>query len=450
MDAEPIAAVATPPGRGALATIRVSGVGVGAVLTQLTGHARLVPREATLVSLLLDTDFQDHALATWFPAPRSYTGEDSFELSVHGTPVVTGAVLNLLARHGVRAARPGEFTLRAFLHGKLDLVEAEAVADVIRAVTPAQARVAAAQLRGTVSGEVLQLANQIVALLERLEASLDFPDEGYHFVTSDEVIVELERLLARCARLERSGARGRLLRDGATVVVAGRPNVGKSSVFNALLGHARAIVTDVAGTTRDVLHETLELGGVPATLVDTAGVRETDDVIEREGVNRATASAEDADLVMVVIDGQDTRERSIVADAAIWQRHDGRPRCLVVNKIDGMAGADWTAPWARGTRPLLVSALTGEGVDQLRDVLAERLGQSSWEPATVTNGRHLRLLTEARESLARAADAARTGATEEFVAADVREALQALEEIRGRVAPQELLDGIFSRFCIGK
>jgi tRNA modification GTPase len=450
VDAEPIAAVATPPGRGALAVVRVSGAGAGSVLGLLTKRSTFTPRHATRVTLHLGEAFHDDALATWFPAPHSYTGEDSFELGVHGSPVVTAALLDMLGRQGVRVARPGEFTLRAFLHGKIDLVEAEAVADLVRAVTPAQARMAAAHLRGAISGPLLEIATALLGLLERLEASLDFPDEGYHFVDPDGVVAELRTIGSRCAALIDSGTRGRLLRDGAAVAVVGRPNVGKSSLFNALLGHARAIVTDVPGTTRDVLHETIDLGGVPVVLIDTAGLCETVDAVEREGVRRAEASASDADVVVVVVDGSERDPARAAEDASIWERHRGRRRCLVVNKVDAMDERSWSAAWAEDAVPVLVSALTGDGIDDVRAALALRVGQEAWEPGTITNARHLHLLGAARAAVERGIAAALDGATEEYVAVDVRDALHALEEIRGRVTSQEVLDGIFARFCIGK
>lgn len=450
MDGDPIAAVATPPGRGALATVRVSGPNIAPLLSLLTGRDGFVPRRATRVALRLGDDFHDDALATWFPSPHSYTGEDSFELSVHGSSVVTGTLLDLLARHGVRMARPGEFTLRAYLHGKMDLVAAEAIDDLVRAVTPAQARVAASHLRGSISDQVLAIANEVVSVLERLEASLDFPDEGYHFVDPENVVREVEVLASRCRALGASGVRGRLLREGATVVVAGRPNVGKSSLFNALLGHPRAIVTDVAGTTRDVLHEALDVGGVPVVLVDTAGLRPTSDAVEREGVARAEASAADADLVLLVVDGHECDPDRLAEDEALWQVHAMRPRVLVVNKRDLMDGGGAEPPWRVAIERCVVSAKTGAGMDALREHLSGRLGQVAWEPATVTNARHLRLLAAAEGALVRGADAARSGATEEFVAVDVRDALRALEEIRGRVTSQDVIDGIFARFCIGK
>lgn len=455
MDGEPIVALATTPGRSAVAVLRVSGHGCERVLRLVTGHGPFVARRATLVDVALGNAFSDRALATWFPAPHSYTGEDAFELALHGSPVVIAAALDVLAQQGVRPAAPGEFTARAFVNGKMDLVEAEAIDDLIRAVTPAQARVASAHLHGALSAALLEVADGLVDVLERLEASLDFPDEGFHFMETGDLSQRLEMLSGRCAGLAASGDRGRLLREGATVVVAGRPNVGKSSLFNVLLGAERAIVTAQAGTTRDVLTETLDIGGVPVTLIDTAGVHETSDVVEREGVARARASVADADVVLVVVDASEISEARIAEDARLWEALDGRARLLVVNKIDveaagGVRRPDHFAMWRQSLPACRISVRTGEGLEALRRSLAETLGGTAWEPAMVTNARHLGLLRQAGRSLDRAVTAVAAGATEEYVAVDVREALDALEEIRGRVTPQEILNGIFARFCIGK
>jgi tRNA modification GTPase len=445
-DGDPIVALATAAGRGAIAVVRVSGRGCARLLAAVTGRAAFTPRLATRVSIRLGDDLTDEGLALWFPGPHSYTGEDSFELSLHGGPLLATRAVQVLAALGARPARAGEFTLRAFLNGKMDLVQAEAVADLVDAVTPAQARVAAAHLRGALSASLSDLAGDLVELLERLEASLDFPDEGLHFVEAAEVIARLAAADARCEELLSSGTRGRVLRQGATAVLAGRPNVGKSSLFNALIGHARAIVTEVPGTTRDVLRETVELGGVPVELVDAAGWRDTDEEVERQGVARARAMAADADVVIVVVDGAAGPDED---DERVWRAAAQQERWLVVNKGDAMT-RPWTAPWVDGGRRLVVSARTGDGIDRLRDDLAAHVGRAAWEPETVTRARHLHLLGETRSAVARALQAAREGASEEFVAADVREALATLEEIRGRVTADTLLDGIFSRFCIGK
>ncbi len=448
MDGEPIVALGTAPGRSAIAVLRVSGRNCAHVLQLVTGRTDFAPRVATLVDVALGEDFKDRALATWFPAPHSYTGEDAFELALHGSPVIVAAALSVLGRQGVRPAAPGEFTARAFLNGKVDLVEAEAIDDLIRAVTPAQARVASAHLHGALSGPLHEIGDELLEVLERLEASLDFPDEGYHFVDTADLGRRLEALANRCASLAASGRQGRLLREGASVVIAGRPNVGKSSLFNALLGTARAIVTEQAGTTRDVLVETLDIDGIPVTLSDTAGVHEATDVVEREGVARARASAGDADLVMVVVDASETSDERLAEDARLWKGLAARARLLVVNKVDAAPAA--TPAWARDVTACHVSARTGRGIDRLREQLTAALGGGTWEPTLVTNARHLDLLHRADGALRRALDAVAGGATEEYVAIDVREALHALEEIRGCVTQQDVLNGIFARFCIGK
>lgn len=446
MDADLIVALATAPGRGAIAIVRVSGHGCGRLLSALSGRATFVPRRATRVRLSLGNGLQDEALALWFPGPHSYTGEDSFEVSVHGGPVVASRTLEALAALGARPARPGEFTLRAFLNGRMDLVQAEAVADLVDAVTPAQARVASAHLRGSLSGALSAIGRLLLDLLERLEASLDFPDEGYHFIEPVDVQRALDDVRVRCEALLCTEARGRVLRDGARLVIVGRPNVGKSSLFNALVGHARAIVTTVPGTTRDALHERIDLGGVPVEVSDTAGWRETVDEVEREGVARARSLAADADGVLVVVDGSLAPTE---ADQAVWQAVEGRTRWLVVNKADVMSGP-WVSAWAPDGPDAVVSAQSGEGVAVLQTTLAEAMGPATWEPDTVTRARHAHLLRETLAAVTRAASAAAEGASEEFVAADVRAALVALEEIRGRVTPDAVLEGIFSRFCIGK
>jgi tRNA modification GTPase len=446
MHADTIVALATAPGRGAIAIVRVSGKGCGRLLSALSGRSTFVARRATRVRVALGDGLEDEALALWFPGPQSYTGEDSFELSVHGGPVVASRTVEALAARGARPARPGEFTLRAFLNGRMDLVQAEAVADLVDAVTPAQARVASAHLRGALSAALTAVGRVLIDLLERLEASLDFPDEGYHFVDPVDVARSLDDVRVRCESLLSSEARGRVLHDGARLVIVGRPNVGKSSLFNALVGYARAIVTTVPGTTRDALQERIDLGGVPVEVSDTAGWRDTVDEVEREGVARARSLAADADGVLVVVDGSRPPTRE---DEAVWHAVEGRPRWLVVNKADLMP-EPWASPWAPDGPDAVISARTGAGIDGLRDVLSAAIGCGAWEPETVTRVRHAHLLRETLTAVARAQRAAADGATEEFVAADVRAALVALEEIQGRVTPDAVLDGIFNRFCIGK
>src|SRR5215213_6770577 len=292
-----IVAIATPPGRGGIGVVRVSGPAAATIARGLlTVEAPLRPRHATFTRTQ-----GDHVVATYFPAPHSYTGEHVVELSAHGSPVVLKAIVERAMSLGARLAEPGEFTLRAFLHAKLDLVQAEAVADLIDAVTPLQARAAFDQLEGTLTSRIVAIEDSLFDLITKLEASLDFPDEGYHFIEPANVARAIAAILRDVDTLLASAARGRLLREGAHVAIIGAPNVGKSSLFNALLNANRAIVTAVPGTTRDLLTERADIGGLSLSLIDTAGLRETADVVEREGVARAKAAVDVADLTIVLL-----------------------------------------------------------------------------------------------------------------------------------------------------
>ena len=289
-----IVAIATPPGRGGIGVVRLSGPEAHAVARRLLTHGGpLEPRRATFTTAVAGADRSrsdalDQVIATYFPAPASYTGEDVVELSAHGSPVILRAIVASAIEHGARLAEPGEFTLRAFLNGRIDLMQAEAVADLIDAVTPLQARAAFDQLQGTLTRTIGEIDAALFDLIARLEASVDFPDEAYHFVEPGELAAAIDRLSARIDALLGDARRGRLVREGLHIAIAGKPNVGKSSVFNALVGASRAIVTDVPGTTRDLVTEVVDLDGLRVTLIDTAGLRETGDLVESEGVERAT------------------------------------------------------------------------------------------------------------------------------------------------------------------
>lgn len=447
-----IVAIATPPGRGGIGVVRISGPASLTIAAAILDHRdALAPRYATYTrvrrSAGADGDTAlDEVIATCFPAPHSYTGEHVVEISAHGSPVVLQAIVESAIAAGARLARPGEFTLRAFLNGKRDLIEAEAVADLIAAATPLQARVAFDQLDGTLTGRIAAIDAQLFDLIARLEASLDFPDEGYHFIDPPETARRIACIVDRVNGLLGGARRGRLIRDGATVVIAGRPNVGKSSVFNALVGAERAIVTDVAGTTRDLVSEPVDLEGLAITLVDTAGWRETGDRIEREGVRRAARAREVADVLLLVLDRS---EPATAEDDELLVQTTGRPRIVVANKSDLPAAIDLEA------RPacLCVSARTGDGLDELRRAVVRELtgAEPLRDTAAISNVRHIALVEQAREHLLAAQCAAARGDTpEEFVLADLQAARARLDEVVGARTSEDVLQHIFERFCIGK
>jgi tRNA modification GTPase len=445
-----IVAIATPPGRGGIGVVRVAGPDAGSIVMGLAGLAALQPRHATFTRLSTADNGSviDRVVVTWFQAPHSYTGDDVVEVSGHGSPAVLQQIVEFVCARGARLAEPGEFTFRAYLNGRLDLVQAEAVADLVEAVTPLQARVAVDQLEGTLTQRVAEIDAQLFEVAAKLEASLDFPDEGFHFITKDEARAGLAQSMALLEALLDDGRRGRVIREGRMVVIAGRPNVGKSSLFNALVGSGRAIVTPIAGTTRDVLTEVVEINGLPITLVDTAGVRDALDEIEAEGVRRAHEARDAAALTLVVLDGS---QPLTAADTEIFDVvHE--PRIIVMNKSD-LAGS----PGGQGLKPLCsvvlaVSSRTGDGLDELRRAIASALAgvDDLRDTPVVSNQRHLQCAQAARDAVARAVELADAGATEEIVLAELADARTALELLTGRRTPDDVLAHIFSHFCIGK
>jgi len=464
-----IVAVATPQGRGGIGVVRLSGPDARVVAERLiTRRAPLQPRHATLTRIRSAADSIpsaphvspdsatatappgaiDQIVATLFPAPASYTGEDVVELSAHGSPVVLGAIVTAAIRSGARLAEPGEFTLRAFLHGRIDLLQAEAVADLIEAVTPLQARAAFDQLEGTSTRAIAAIDAALFDVIARLEASVDFPEEGYHFVEPASLASAIDDLIVRTGALVTSARRGRLIREGFQVAIVGRPNVGKSSLFNALAGAARAIVTAVPGTTRDLVTELVDVEGLPVTLIDTAGLRATEDPVEVEGVDRARHTLAVADLVLVVLDGSQPLTGN---DREILSQTTNYKRLIVINKLDlppCLEGEPLPAPVAA------VSSATGDGIAALKARVAGALDvEVCRDRPPMANVRHIALLDRALEAMARARAAAFTDGhslSEEFVLVDLQTARASLEEVAGRRAPDDLLAEIFSRFCIGK
>jgi tRNA modification GTPase len=443
-----IVAIATPSGRGGIGVVRLSGRSATEIAARVvTRREALLPREATLTRVRVDRAgspcIADQVIATWFPAPRSYTGEDVVEISAHGSPVVLRGILEGLVAAGARLARPGEFTLRAFLNGRIDLTQAEAIADLIDAATPLQAQTAFDQLQGTISTRIKQLDRTLLDLIARLEASLDFPEEGFHFIERGEVVGRIDELIAELNGLLSDERRGRLVREGVTVVIAGRVNAGKSSLFNALIGQDRAIVTDVPGTTRDLLTETINLEGLAVTLVDTAGERDSTDVVEREGVCRAVHARDVADVVLIVIDsGEELTE----VDRRLLTSSSSASRLVVASKAD--REAKWEMEGA-----LRVSTVRNEGLGELRRAMLSSLtgDERLQDPPVLSNLRHVWLLKEVRSILTRVLDAVGEEQTpEEFVLVDLQSARASLAEVVGARSRDETLDYIFEHFCIGK
>jgi len=440
-----IVAAATPPGRGGIGIVRVSGPQTAAIAMGILGR-KPAPRHATLCDFLdAGGEPLDAGIALWFPGPDSFTGEDVLELHGHGGPVVMDLLAARAIELGARPARAGEFTERAFHHGKLDLAQAEAIADLIDAGSGQAARAALRTLAGDFSREAEELAAVVVQLRVFVEAAIDFPDEDIELLASEEVRARLADIRTRFARIGRAASAGRALRDGLHVVIAGRPNAGKSSLLNALAGHDAAIVTDIPGTTRDLLRERIHVDGMPIHVVDTAGLRDTADAIEVEGVRRARAEAARADLVLYVVDaaaGLDAAEReSMPASGAV---------VIVWNKTDLAAAAP--APAAREDAPVVaVSARTGDGLPALRERLKLAAGYQGAEAGVFTaRRRHLDALARAESLFALAEARLGERSAFELVAEELRLAQRALGEITGEMTSDELVGSIFSQFCIGK
>lgn len=439
-----IAAVATPPGRGGIGIIRISGPSAPDIGLSVTGSP--LPQRRPVHRTFCDDDgvALDDGLALFFPSPNSFTGEHVVELHGHGGPVVLDLLLERVLNLGARPARPGEFSERAYLNEKLDLAQAEAIADLIDASSRRAARSAVRSLQGEFSRKVEALVADLTALRVFLEAALDFPDEEIDLLQDGDVSQRLESIRTSLAATQSTAEQGVLLREGLNLVVAGRPNVGKSSLLNRLAGRDSAIVTDVPGTTRDVLREQIDIDGLPLHVIDTAGLRASDDPVEREGIRRAWKEIEAADLVLLLVDGM----RGPGADdlAILDQLPNDIPRLVVHNKIDltdhrfGETGGE-----------LYISARTGQGVPDLLVRLKRFLGYHDREEGVfIARRRHLDALARASRHLESAHVHLVQELSNELVAEELRYAQEALGEITGRVGADELLGKIFASFCIGK
>jgi tRNA modification GTPase len=451
--ADPIAAIATAAGRGGIGVVRVSGGKGGSALagvmqavlgkTLVARHAAYCPFKAA------DDSVIDQGIALWFPAPHSYTGEDVLELQGHGGPVVLKILLARCLEAGrsvgLRLAAPGEFTQRAFLNGKLDLAQAEAVADLIEASTEAAAKSASASMTGAFSREVHALVEQVINLRMLVEATLDFPEEEIEFLEKSDARGQLARIRTQLERVIDQSRQGAMLRAGLKVVLIGQPNVGKSSLLNALAGREAAIVTPIAGTTRDKVTETIEIEGIPLAIIDTAGLRDTHDVVEKIGIERTWAEIAAADVILHL---QDATQPQQPMDAHIASRLPAKvPVRTVFNKID-LAGL----PANVQGEAIYLCAKSGAGVDLLRAELLKIAGwHSTGESVFLARERHLQALNEARKHLSIAAQhSAQNDRVLDLFAEELRLAQEALSAITGEFTPDDLLGVIFSRFCIGK
>lgn len=435
-----IVAIATPPGRGGVGVIRLSGPDSRTIAERLCGG--LPPERKAALRQFRDPDGEtlDSGLVLVFPGPASFTGEDVVELQGHGSPLVLEMIVAACVGFGARRAGPGEFSQRAFLNDRMDLAQAEAVADLIAAATETAARAANRSLEGVFSKEVDELAESLVELRVWVEAALDFPDEEIDFLADGQVAGRVAALRARQeVLLERAGA-GRLLTSGVRIAIVGRPNAGKSSLLNALSRHDAAIVTEVPGTTRDVLRETITIAGLPVTLADTAGIRETADRIESEGVRRAEREMKSADLIFWVVDATEAAAHPL----------PGLPEDVPLIRIDNKIDLSGHAP-SRSGRHVRVSAKTGEGLELLEQVVMEALGLDEAGGGEYSaRQRHVDAIERAGAHIRRGQAELAASASGELLAEELRLAADALGEITGRLTSDELLGRIFSSFCIGK
>lgn len=391
----------------------------------------------------------DQVVVTFFASPRSYTAEDVIEISCHGSPAVLRHALERACEHGARLAEPGEFTLRAYLNGRIDLPQAEAIRDLIEATTLYQARIAAQQAEGSVSRRLQPVKEQLLELIALLEAGIDFAEDDIDVAPAEEILRRIEPIFAAVSALITSFAYGKLVHDGFTLAIVGRPNVGKSSLFNRLLEQDRAIVTDIPGTTRDLVSETVAIEGIPVKFVDTAGIRSGQDTVEKLGIERSYQAMADADLTLAVVDISAPLETE---DHDLVRRAREQGRCLTVgNKCDLMPPSPKPDCGCEGA--VLVSALTGTGISELRraivDALAPR-GRLEQEGGFITSLRHEQLLKESREALEQARRAAELGIPHEMLLLDLYAALRPIDAITGATTADDILNRIFSTFCIGK
>ena len=445
-----IAAIATPPGRGGVGVIRLSGPKSYEITQALTQKDLPKARFAGFRQFYdASGEVMDEGLALCFPNPNSCTGEDVVELQGHGGPVIQNALLGRLLELGAIAAKAGEFSMRAFENGKLDLVQAEAIADLIDATSQAAARSAVRSLQGAFSTKVNRVLEQLIHLRLHVEAAIDFPEEEIDFLADGKILNLLDGVTSAVNQVQQSARQGQLLREGLQVVIAGKPNAGKSSLLNALAGIERAIVTDIAGTTRDVLHEKITLNGLPITLTDTAGLRETGDIVEKEGIRRAIKEIEQADLLLLVYDLSQGEDPLKLAQEYFAEHIEPKRLMLIGNKCDLMETTSHIEDF-NGFRHIMVSAKQETGVQALIEAITAHAGFQPEEDTFIARTRHLDAMKRTQLYLAEAREQLVVYNAGELVAESLRLAQNALGEITGDFSADDLLGKIFGSFCIGK
>lgn len=445
-----IAAIATPPGRGGVGVIRLSGPRAFQIAEAVTQKKLPQARFAAFRQFYdVEQHVLDEGIVLCFPNPHSFTGEDVVELQGHGGPVIQNALLSRLFELGATAAKAGEFSMRAFENGKMDLVQAEAIADLIDATSQAAARSAVRSLQGAFSTKINTVLEQLIHLRLHVEAAIDFPEEEIDFLADGKILTLLEEVQHSVAGVQQSARQGQLLREGLQVVIAGKPNAGKSSLLNALAGVDRAIVTDIAGTTRDVLHEKISLNGLPITLTDTAGLRETGDVVEKEGIRRAIKEIEQADLLLLVYDLAQGEDPLLLAQSYFSEHLEPSRLILIGNKCDLTDEMPSKSDY-QGFRHISVSAKQDMGVQGLIEAITAHAGFHPEEDTFIARTRHLDAIKRTQQHLSEAREQLVIFNAGELVAESLRLAQNALSEITGEFSADDLLGKIFGSFCIGK
>ncbi len=444
---ETIAAVATPPGEGGVAIIRISGaqaVDIAALI--YSGPLRSYRSHTMHYGKIVDQKGQivDEVLIAVMQAPHSYTGEETVEIYCHGGSLITRRVLQTVLNAGARAALPGEFTFKAYMNGKLDLAQAEAIQALIAAKNDLALQAAESQLQGALSKKIQRFQKELIEIAAILEAWVDFPEEGLEFASAQEITLSLSKVAQEMEALSQTFEEGKMLHEGLTLCLAGAPNVGKSSLMNALLGKDRAIVTDIPGTTRDLLEADLSIGGLHFRLVDTAGIRQAHETVEQEGIRRSFQALKEADLILVVLDAS----RGIEAqDQAILSQTPSSSTLLIWNKVD------LSSPHTPPPEAIPISAKEGHGLAQLKETIQAKIwkqGAPSKEEVVVTHVRHRQALDHAIQSVYQVIEGLKKGVSPEFLSADMRAALRELGTIIGQDIAEEILSAIFSKFCVGK